>query len=67
MPTDDAKSGALATGQEDHGGVTKTGVRKILWFHKDEAEALRVAAYEKRQSQASIIREAVRRYLGIED
>lgn len=49
------------------GGITKTGVKKTLWFHYDEAEALRDAAYRERRSEAAIIREAVRKYLRIED
>lgn len=49
------------------GGITKTGVKKTLWFHKDEAEALRTHAYETRRSESEIVREALRRYLGIED
>ena len=52
----------------EHGsGITKTGVRKNLWLHEDEAEALREAAFLERKSEAEIIREALRRHLGIED
>ncbi len=49
------------------GGITKTGVKKTLWFHQDEAEALRKAAYERRRKESEIRRGAVRRYLDIED
>jgi hypothetical protein len=38
-----------------------------LLFHRDEAEALRERAYRTRRSQASLVREAVRRFLEIED
>jgi hypothetical protein len=48
-------------------GITGSGVRKCLWFHEDEAEALRERAYRERRTEASLIREAVRRFLGIED
>ncbi len=48
-------------------GSTKTGVRKAIWLHRDEAEALRKIAYEQRRKESEIVREAVRRYLGIED
>lgn len=48
-------------------GITATGVKKTMWFHEDEAEALRVRAFEERRSESSIVREAVRRFLGLED
>lgn len=48
-------------------GITTTGVKKTIWFHEDEAEALRVRAFEDRRSESSIVREALRRFLGIED
>jgi len=53
--------------EKTESGITKTGVRKAIWFHLDEAEALRKAAYEQRRKESEIVREAVRRYLGIED
>ena len=53
--------------REQSRGITKGGVKKTLWFHEDEAEALRERAYKSRRSEASLIREAVRRFLGIED
>ena len=48
-------------------GLMKTGVKKSLWLHRDEAEALRLRAFEERRSEASILREALRRFLEIED
>ena len=49
------------------GGITKTGVKKTLWFHRDEAEALRQYAFDHRRTESEIVREALRRYLDIED
>ena len=49
------------------GGITKTGMKKTIWVHRDEAEALRDAAYKLRRTESSIIREAIRHRLGIED
>lgn len=51
---------------DDAVGITKTGVRKTIWFHRDEAEALRRAAFEERRKESEIVREAVREFLGIE-
>jgi hypothetical protein len=42
-------------------------VKKTVWLHDDEAESVREAAYEQYRSEASIIREAIRQYLHIED
>ncbi len=48
--------------------VSKTGmVRKTLWLHPDEAEALRYAAFEQRRSEADIVRELLREHFEIED
>ena len=48
--------------------VTKSGmVRKTLWLHGDEAEALRERAFKDRRAEAEIVREALRAFLGIED
>lgn len=48
--------------------VSKSGmVRKTLWLHGDEAEALRELAYRERRAESDIMREALRRLLGIED
>ena len=52
------------------GGTTtrKRGqVQKTIWFNDDEAEALRKAAYERRTSEATVVREAVRAYLEVPD
>ena len=54
-------------GEGQEGGLLETGVKKSFWFHQDEAEALRLKAFQERRSEASIVREAVRAYLGIED
>ncbi len=53
--------------ENTEGGITKTGVRKAIWFHRDEAEALRKAAYDRRLKESEIVREAVRRFLNLED
>lgn len=48
--------------------VSKTGMlKKTLWLHPDEAEALRKKAYEERRTEAEILREGLRRVLGLED
>jgi hypothetical protein len=48
--------------------VSKSGmVRKTLWLHGDEAEALRERAFKERRAESEIVREALRGYLGIED
>jgi Ribbon-helix-helix protein, copG family len=48
--------------------VSKSGmVRKTLWLHGDEAEALRALAYRERRPESEIMREALRQLLGIED
>ena len=52
---------------EAAGSITKTGKKKTIWFHADEAEALRVAAFEQRRKESEIVREALRRYLDIPD
>ena len=51
----------------ESGPITQTGKKKTVWFHADEAEALRVAAFHQRRSESDIIRTAVREYLDIED
>ena len=53
--------------EDKGGGITKTGKKKTVWFHEDEAEALRRASFEQRRPESAIIREAVRRLLKIED
>jgi hypothetical protein len=48
--------------------VSKTGmIRKNVWLHPDEAEALRRRAFEERRTEAEILREGLRRILGLED
>jgi hypothetical protein len=48
--------------------VTKSGmIRKTLWIHHDEAEALRERAYRERRAESDIMREALRQLLGIDD
>ena len=53
------------------GGVTTITpgglVRKSILIHGDEEEALREKAYKDRMSESSIVREALRSYLGIEE
>jgi hypothetical protein len=57
--------------QGPRGGSTTVSasgmVRKTLWLHGDEAEALRERAYRERRPESEIMREALRRLLGIED
>lgn len=53
--------------RQEKDGITKGGVKKTIWFHEDEAEALRLKAFKDRRSESAIVREAVRRLLGIED
>lgn len=42
-------------------------VKKTVWLNEDEAEALRKAAFDRRMSEAALIREALRRLFGIND
>lgn len=53
--------------KEEKAGITDAGVKKTIWFHEDEAEALRLKAFKERRSESAIVREAVRRLLKIED
>ena len=53
--------------RQEKAGVTERGVKKTIWFHEDEAEALRLLAFKARRSESAIVREAVRKLLGIED
>ncbi len=47
--------------------VSKTGmIRMTIWLHPDEAEALRLKAFQERRTQAEIIREGLRTVLDIE-
>lgn len=48
--------------------VTQSGmIRKTLWLHQDEAEALRDKAYRDRVPESEIMRQALRAFLRIED
>ncbi len=48
--------------------INKSGmVRKTVWFNQDEAEALRLRAFNERRPEAEIVREALRRLLDIPD
>ena len=48
--------------------VTKSGmIRKTIWLHGDEAEALRAQAYKEHRSESEIVRDSLRAYLGIEE
>ena len=48
--------------------VTDSGlVRKTIWLHEDEAEELRKRAFEERKGESEIVREALRRLLGLPD
>lgn len=48
--------------------ISKTGmIRMTLWLHPDEAEALRLKAFQERRTQAEIVREGLRKVLGLED
>jgi len=48
--------------------VSKSGmVRKTLWLHSDEAEELRQRAFKERRPESEIVREGLRKILGIED
>jgi hypothetical protein len=52
------------------GKTTKTDsglVRKTIWLHEDEAEALRLKAFNDRRSESEIVREALRSFLDVPD
>jgi hypothetical protein len=53
--------------KQEKAGITECGVKKTIWFREDEAEALRLKAFKERRSESAIVREAVRKLLGIED
>ncbi|MDX1502066.1 MAG: hypothetical protein R3325_06865 [Thermoanaerobaculia bacterium] len=42
-------------------------MKKTVWLYEEEAEHLRKAAYESYRSEASLIREALRRYFDLEE
>jgi hypothetical protein len=48
--------------------VTARGlVRTVVYLHPDERKALKLAAVERDVAASEIMREALRRFLGIED
>ena len=48
--------------------VTKRGlIRTVVYLHQDERKALKLAAAERDVPASEIMREALRRHLGIED
>jgi len=42
-------------------------IRKCIWLHEDEAEALRYKAFRERRTESDILREGLRRVLQLED
>jgi hypothetical protein len=42
-------------------------VRKTVYLHPDEAEAVRPRTFKERRTESALIREAIRRRLKIED
>jgi hypothetical protein len=42
-------------------------VKKTVWLHEDEAEAVRAAAFKERVSEATLIRTAIRRFFELSD
>ena len=47
---------------------TKSGlIRKTLWIHWDENEALRRAAFEQNTTETDIVRRLLRKHFRIED
>jgi hypothetical protein len=53
--------------QDDEKDPAADLVRKAVYLHRDEAEALRLRAFKDRRSESSIVRDALRKYLKIED
>ncbi|MCP3960795.1 MAG: ribbon-helix-helix protein, CopG family [bacterium] len=48
--------------------MTKRGlIRTVVYLHQDERRALKLAAAERDVPASEIMREALRRHLGIED
>lgn len=41
--------------------------RKTFWLDEDVMEALRTRAFEERRTETSIVQDALRQYLGLED
>lgn len=42
-------------------------VKKTVWLNEDEAEAVRKEAFDRRMSEAALVREIVRRHFGLGD
>ena len=42
-------------------------VKKTVWLHEDEADAVREAAFKERVSEATLIRTAIRRFFDLSD
>ena len=52
------------------GKTTRTesgSVRKTYWLEEDVAEALRDRAYQERRTETSILHDALRQHLGIDE
>lgn len=64
MPTPSCSSTSLLN-KKAESRVTKTGVRKAVWFHRDEVEALRKTACAQGRKESELLREAVWRDLGV--
>lgn len=48
--------------------VTKSGlIRAVVYLHPDEREALRRAAFEEDRPASEIMRQALRKHLGLEE
>ena len=41
--------------------------RRIIWFRSDEVAALQARAAREKRSETAVVREAVRRLLGLEE
>lgn len=57
----------MAPRKNDEKDAAADLVRKAVYLHRDEAEALRLVAFKERRSESAIVREALRRLLKIED
>jgi hypothetical protein len=42
-------------------------LRKTVFLHPDEWEAVRERAYRERRTESSVVRQAIRRFLKLED
>lgn len=48
-------------------GITSSGIKKTIWFHEDEADNLRISAFNESRSGSSLVREAARLFLRMEN